>query len=262
MKLFKLVKSIDYVAYPANREVIKISESLNDDIGTLKELILSSVIGILFDKAMLSNLIVGWLGKSKWSLLQIFANYSGANEIIAILVALLVYCMIKNHHKNKKMKESNKNTVEKRDQLIDDFYHILIPSQIEAKSIIEQVQEVSGKDLNTILLLLFQAEHEIDNTMRLLREMRLIEVNGIGQLTEDSSVLIKRIGRSAYVELLRGVLNNLSSLSDILETGYTDQTDLKNRVDNHILSTIFSAISELEPECEPLRVRIAAKHSV
>lgn len=264
MKLFKLVKSIDYVAYPVNREVIKISESLNDDIGTLKELILSGAIGVLFDKTMLSNLIIGWLSKSKWSLLQVFTNYTGANVIIAILVALLVYCLIKKCHKNKRMKESNKNTVEKRDQLIDDFYHILIPSQIEAKSIIEQAQEAQGKDENTILLLLFQAEHEIDNTMRLLREMRLIEVDGTGQLTEDSSVLIKRIGRSAYVELLRGVLNNLSSLSNILEASYTDQTELKNRVDNHILSTIFSVISELEPEYEPLRVRIAAlnNHSI
>lgn len=66
------------------------------------------------------------------------------------------------------------------------------------------------------------------------------------------------------MELLRGVLNNLSSLSDILEASYTDQTELKNRVDNHILSTIFSVISELEPEYEPLRVRIAAlnNHSI
>lgn len=259
MKLFKLVKSIDYVAYPVNREVIKISDALNDDIGTLKELILSGVIGILFDKAMLSSLIIGWFSKSKWPLLQAFANYTGASVIIAILVALLTYCLAKRHHKNKRMKESNKDTIKKRDRLIDDFYHIIIPSQIEAKSIIEQIQEVQGKDDNTILLLLFQAEYEIDNMMRLLREMKLFEVSGIGQLTEDSSLLIKRIGRSAYVELLRGVLNNLASILNILETKYTNQTELKQRVNNNILSNNFSIIPELEPVYKALREKIATQ---
>ena len=118
------------------------------------------------------------------------------------------------------------------------------------------MQEGLGKDKNTILLLLFQAEHEIDNTMRLLHEMRLIEVNGISELTEDSSLLIKRIGRSSYVELLRGVLCNLSSILNILKNSYSDQTELKDRIINNILSKIFTVIPELKSEYEALRVRI------
>lgn len=256
MKLFKLIKSIDYIAYPVNREVIRISESLNDDFGKVKELIISTIIGVLFDKMTFSNMVIGLLVKSKWSLLREFAHFLGAKIIIATLVAILCYIIIKLSHNIKNKTESNKNTIEKRDLLVDDFYHILIPSQIEAKSIIEQVQEVQGKDKNTILLLLFQAEHEIDNTMQYLREMRLLEVDGKGQLTEDSCRLIERIGRPVYVELLRGILFNLSNILKILEDDYSEQSELKSKIELKINSMIFS-IPELKKEYEPLRERIA-----
>lgn len=98
MKLFKHIKSIDYVAYPMNIEVIKISKSINDDIATLNELILSGVIGVLFDKVMLSSMFIGWLSRSQWYLLKSFANLTGANVIIAILIALLAYLLIKAIH--------------------------------------------------------------------------------------------------------------------------------------------------------------------
>jgi len=243
--------------YPVNREVIRISESLNDDFGKLKELIIAAIIGVLFDKMTFSNIVIGLLVKSKWSIFRKFARYPGANTIIATLVALLCYIIFKSCHNNKNKVESNKNTIEKRDQLVDDFYHILIPSQIEAKSIIEQVQEVQGKDNNTILLLLFQAEHEIDNTMQYLRDMRLLEVNGRAELTEESRLLIDRIGRPAYVELLRGILYNLSSISMILEASYPEQSELKQKIDQKIISNIFSVIPELKTEYEPMREKIA-----
>lgn len=61
MKLFKLVKSIDYVTYPVYKELLKISKTVNDSLSNFKTILVSAAIGVLFDASPLSQYIVNLL---------------------------------------------------------------------------------------------------------------------------------------------------------------------------------------------------------
>lgn len=55
MKLFKLIKSIDYVSYPSYKELVKISDAVSNSVATFRDMLISTIVGILFDKTPLSE---------------------------------------------------------------------------------------------------------------------------------------------------------------------------------------------------------------
>lgn len=77
------------------------------------------------------------------------------------IIALLFYAIVCAVHWVAVRYSSNKNTVEKQNNIVDEFYAIAIPQLIEVKSILEQVDEDNSNDDRKKLLLLLQAKHEI-----------------------------------------------------------------------------------------------------
>ena len=243
MKFFKLIKSIDYVAYPSYKELRKISDSITDSVSTFKEIILSSIIGLLFDRLYFSKTIIGFLKGSNINFIKQFASQKGMDVLIATIFALLIYALLIIRKKIKKKISSNKDSISKRNLLIDDFFHIIIPGQIEAKSIVEQIDENKNKDTNTKILLILQAIHQIEYLQEELREMNLFEIDSDGKQSKESKILLDKIGLLTYTELLKGMEVCLMDIWNILnEEEFSEYRVLIEKVNRIIVSTLFEEV--------------------
>lgn len=207
MKLFKLVKSIDYVTYPVYKELLKISKTVNDSLSNFKTILVSAAIGVLFDASPLSQYIVNLLKEQPLPKF-LLKTISGKNAplFLSIIIALLFYAIVCAVHWVAVRYSSNKNTVEKQNDIVDEFYAIAIPQLIEVKSILEQVDEDNSNDDRKKLLLLLQAKHEIQKLNKMLHQMCIIEHGKLGNQTDDSQELAGRIGKCAYITFLEEML--------------------------------------------------------
>lgn len=208
MKLFKLIKSIDYVAYPSYKELVKISDAVTNSITAFRDLLISTIIGVLFDATPLSRCIVSYVQENSSSGIahKIF-SYDGITIYVSILVALFIYGIINLVHFISARWGSNKNTKKKRDVIVYEFYNVAIPQLIEVKSILEQVEETELSEKQKKVLLLLQAKYEICNLYGLLSEMRVIERDRTGKQTDNSNDIYDRISKAAYNTFLMEMLD-------------------------------------------------------
>lgn len=146
MKLFKLIKSIDYVAYPSYKELVKISDAVTNSIETFRDMLISAIIGVLFDVTPLSGCIVSLIKENNSTdIVQKIISYEDITIFISIFITLIVYGAINLVHFIYARWGSNKNTKKKRDIIVYEFYNVAIPQLIEVKSILEQVKEIEAK---------------------------------------------------------------------------------------------------------------------
>ena len=142
MKLFKLIKSIDYVSYPAYKELVKISDAVCNSVATFRDMLVSTIVGILFDKTPLSECILTCLSnKFPGGTIENIAKYENSPLILSIIIAVAFFGLFKLVYFIKTRWGSNKNTKKKRDILVHEFYNVAIPQLIEVKSIIEQIKD-------------------------------------------------------------------------------------------------------------------------
>lgn len=223
MKLFKLIKSLDYVGYPSYKELIKISHSVSSSVANIRGLLISAIVGVLFDKTPLSKELIALISKRyPGGLIERIATYENAPIIISVAIATSVYLLIILGHFICTRWGSNKDKKSKRDILVYEFYNVAIPQLIEVKSILEQVEgDDSGEDRKKLLLLL-QAKHEICELYRLLHGMKIIEKRRCGSLTDSSSILCNRIGKCTYTTFQKEMLNIMSEIYIQLSTSYKD----------------------------------------
>jgi len=259
MKLFKLIKSIDYVSYPSYKELVKISNAVSNSIDTFRDLLLSTIIGVLFDKTPLSECLLQCLAeKFPNSIAEQIAAYDNSSLILSIIIAVLAFCAIKLFYFIKARININKNTKKKRDVLVHEFYNIAIPQLIEVKSIIEQTTEDTSGDHRKKLLLLLQAKYEVCDLNRSLFEMNIIERDKTGLQTKDSHILSDRISKCAYINFLEEMLDiieiiykELSAISDdYLEN---DINDIRATIN---ASGVFDKLKELKPKLTEIKAKI------
>ena len=76
MKLFKLIKSIDYVTYPAYKELVRISNTVSDSVRAFRNVLISAIAGVLFNLTPLSNLMLAKIkGQSSSGIIEKIINY-------------------------------------------------------------------------------------------------------------------------------------------------------------------------------------------
>ena len=233
MKLFKLIKSIDYVTYPSYRELVKIRNAVSNSLASFRNILISSMIGVLFEVAPISDYIVTkFMNNHPVGCCKARSDYENTSLLISIVVALIAYLIISLVRSVCIRFRSNKDTKSKRDTLVYEFYKIAIPQLIEVKSILEQMDEKPSRYERKKKLLLLQAKHEICDLYRLVSEMRVIERKKMGLLTQESKVLHDRIGKSTYSIFLE----------EMLETMY----DIYSKLSGYNVSKIQDEIEEIK----------------
>ena len=122
MKLFKLIKSIDYVTYPAYKELVRISNTVSDSVRAFRDILISAIAGVLFNLTPLSNLILSKIkGQSPSGIIEKIINYENTPIFISIIAAIIIYGGINLVKAIQIRWGSNKNTKPKRDIYYTNF---------------------------------------------------------------------------------------------------------------------------------------------
>ena len=259
MKLFKLIKSIDYVSYPAYKELVKISDAVSNSISNFRDMIISTVAGVLFDNTVLSNCILTYLANNvSNSTIKKFAEHENSSIILSIAIAIMIFVLIKITCFIKKRWGSNKNTKKKRDILLYEFYNVAIPQLIEVKSIIEQIQEDESGEKRKKLLLALQAKHEICDLYRSIFDMKIIEKNKTGIQTDASHTLSCRISKCAYINFLEEMLDIMYMIYTELSTECHDSVkddidDIRSTINS---SGVFNEVEEIKNKLQDVKSKI------
>lgn len=262
MKLFKLIKSIDYVSYPSYKELVKISDAVSNSITTFRDMLISTVAGVLFEKTPLSECILTCLAnKFPGGTIENIAKYENSAILLSIIIAVTIFGLLKLAHFIKARWGSNKNTKKKRDILVHEFYNVSIPQLIEVKSIIEQMKDDESEEEQKIALLLLQAKYEICDLYRSIFNMNIIENEKNGLQTDDSYTLSSRIGKCAYINFLKEMLDIMCVIFTELSENYSDMAkddieDIRSIINS---SGVFSKVNELESKLQEIRKKITPK---
>jgi len=251
MKLFKLIKTSDYVSYPIYKELVKINDSISNSITTFRDVLISTIVGVLFDKTPVSNQLL-MFAKSFFpnNIIGEMAQFEGASILLSTSIGFLFYGLIKFYHFMKTRLTSNKNSKRKRDCLVDEFYKLAIPQLIEVKSMLEQVEEIEtkdAKDLRKKILILLQAKHEICDLYNFIYSMHVIERGKKGVQTNDSTILISRISQCAYKNFLEEMLDLLHTIYSNLKMNCCDNAkdDMEKVLSVINSSGVFDKIQEV-----------------
>ncbi len=256
MKLFKLIKSIDYVSYPAYKELVKISDAVSNSIANFRDMIVSTFVGVLFDKTPLSCYIITYVKNNvSNSVVKDIVQCQNADLILSIFIGITIFLLIKTVCFIISRFGSNKNTKKKRDILVHEFYNVAIPQLIEVKSIMEQIQEDNSCDNRKKTLLLLQAKHEICDLYRNILNMNIIEKNKTGVKTDDSFLLSCRISNCAYINFLDEMLDIMYMIYTELHTGCCeaakeDIEDIRSTINS---SGIFNKVDEIQEKLQSIR---------
>ena len=234
MKFHKLVKSIDYVTYPVLIELRKTNNILGNSLSSFRNLIISAVMGVLFDITPMSEFIIeDILKKSSFKRIAMFGNCRDADKIIAICLAGLLYGVLYFRHIIMERWGSNKDTVDERKEITFEFYKVVIPGLISAKSLVEQHDDSKGNEDKQFLLLL-QAKHELEELLCLLSRLDVIEIDEkTNLLTHDSKDVLDQIGKEAYCTVLIEIL-------ECIQDVYTKIQNCSSKPVNNTLSELKS----------------------
>lgn len=255
MKFYKLIKSIDYVNYPSYKELVKISDSVSNSVIAFRDMLISIAVGVLFEVAPLSTCILSCLAeKFPNKVMKAITEYKNSSAILSIIIATIVFLIFRFVRFVILRWGSNKNTKQKRDLLVHEFYRVSIPQLIEIKSIIEQMrEEPSGEDRKKTLLLL-QAKHEMCDLYGNLFEMKIIEKDKTGMQTDDSHILSSRIGKSAYIAFLEEMLELLEIIYE--ELSKSGNSNVKKDMDDiRSLINISGGFKINEIECQLKKIK-------
>ena len=261
MKLFKLIKSMDYVTYPIYKELVQISDAIGNSITAFRDMLISTIIGVIFEVTPISNLVVDYL-KEKYpdpeSFINKFVSYADITVFISILFALIVFFLINLVQFFISRWGSNKNTKRKRDVIVYEFYNVAIPQLIEVKSILEQMNDDdSGEDRKKLLLLL-QAKHGVCDLYSLLFGMHIVERDKSGVQTTNSRILNSRISMFAYTTFLEELLEILFSIYSELTNNYTDSAkeDIDDICATINSSGVFNQVPQLDTRLREIQRQI------
>lgn len=259
MKLFKLIKSIDYVSYPSYKELVKISDAVSNSIANFREMLISTVVGVLFNQTPLSERILSCLAnKFPNSTVEKIAKYENSPIILSIIIAITIFCLIRLAYFIKARWRSNKNTKKKRDILVHEFYNVAIPQLIEVKSIVEQIKDDKSGEKRKKVLLLLQAKHEICDLYRSLFDMNIIENDKTGLQTDASYTLSNRISKCAYINFLEEMLDIMYVIYTELSTNCNDSAeddvgDICSAINS---SGVFDKVKDIEGQLQKIKNKI------
>lgn len=262
MKLFKLIKSIDYVNYPSYKVLVKISDTLSNSINNLYEIVFSVIVGVIFDKAPISACIAIFItNKYPNGTLETIVLNDNFSLVFSIVASTIVFGIIKLMHFIKVRWGSNKNTKEKRDSLVREFYNVAIPQLIEVKSIVEHVEEYKSCEMRKEKLLLLQAKYEVFELYRHLKSMNIIENDKSGVQTSDSNILSNRISKCAYICFLEEMLDVMFDIYIKLsvDNDYSAQEDAKEIRELINSSGVFTKEDSVKLKLEEIRNTINKK---
>ena len=230
MKFYKLIKSIDYVTSPVYEELCAIRKEITNTINDTKSLVISIIAGLLSNSTELFNSVQNklLLSVEKPNLVK-FIESDFFRVLCPIIVIVFVYFFIKAFtffYTHVKLScEENKDSKEKRDILVDRFYHQIIPQLIEIKSLTEKAATLSAQDDERKKLLLYlQAKHELKRLLYELKRMQVFEKDTTGLMKKDSTILVDRIGDMTYNLVLAELLDIIALFFDHFYTcQYSDQ---------------------------------------
>lgn len=260
MKLFKLIKSMDYVTYPSYKELVKISDAVTNSMSNFRDIIISAIIGLLFETSPLSGYILAPF-KEKFPNLPVWNDvvaYKNLSLFLSILIAVLVFFIIKCASEIYIRIESNKSTKRKRDILVYEFYNVAIPQLIEVKSILEQMKEDDSEEERKKVLFLLQAKYEVCELYRFLCDMKVVERDKTGMQTNDSSTLYNRISKCAYITFLSEMLDIMFEIVNGLcnSCPKTAQQDI-SEIYSFLNSTgIFDNVAEIKEQLSEIKTKL------
>ena len=203
MRLYKLIQSIDYVTYPAYKELARIREAIGNHISNTRDAVLASIIGVLFERTPLSAGIICHFKTSQF--MNSLSNILGKDNLtlfISIVIAIGFFLMLKALGFICSRWGSNKDTKKKRDIIVTEFYSVAIPQLIEVKGLMEKMTEVASIEDPKKKLLLSQARYEVRELYDLIIRLRIVECNKQGKETEYSRIVQSRISAFAYTSFM------------------------------------------------------------
>lgn len=214
MRLFKLIQSIDYVTYPAYRELARISDTIGNHFSNIRDAIIACIIGTLFEKAPISSTFIGILeSKSFFPFLAAKLGSENLPLFTSIILAILVFLILKLIEFICARWGSNKSTKKKRDAIIHEFYSVAIPRMIKVKGLIEKMDEEESCKGQKKRLLLAQARYEVRELYGLILRLKIVEHSRNGKQTSASFIVQSRISKFAYTSFMLELL-------DIIQTIY------------------------------------------
>lgn len=259
MKFFKLIKSYDYVTYPSYKELKKISLALSSS----KNIIISAIIGKLASGTPISYEITKKIYFSTSELSQLTTtevNQLIANKEtwVALIIALVVYGLIRIKQKIEVLFKNDKATPEQRHELVYEFFNLIVSQLIEVKSLLKQVEERSSLSENkNNYLLLLQATYEITDLHYTLAKMKIIDKGKSGELTKESEAVLYQIGMQTYSKILSEILDSITETYDKLQAYDLDEKkEAIEKLENTLInSTVF-------PKCQCVKenLNVVKKH--
>lgn len=241
MKLFKLIKSVDYVTYPTYKEVTEINKKLGDSLSNYRDVLITTAVGLFLNTTFVSNIIIDHLKKAYASVTLIgrFVRCEAASEVIALVAAIILYFLIKLIHWICYLLSTNKNTQEKRDAIVHEFFNVIIPQLVGIRSIIEKYNKASSVHSRKRILLLVQASHEISELFSDLSKMRIIEKDSKGNITKQSDELLQRIGNSTFATVLDIMVDTAQDIYKEVKTLAVSESTLSDELSS--LTFIFNS---------------------
>lgn len=179
MKLFKLTKTLDYINHPIHEELIKISHAVTDSMASLRDMLVSAFLSTLFSLVFINRGII-------CRIRGVLSPYilSIDTELLSLLLysisAFGFYYVLKIVRHLINERKSNKDTFKKREALARKFYSLAVPQLIEARSIMELIEEkyaicINLSDERIKKLLLHQAKHGICVLISCLKELNIVD---------------------------------------------------------------------------------------
>lgn len=257
MKLFRLIKSIDYVSYPIYKELVKISNTINNSIGNLRDIIISTIIGILLDSSSLSQNVacklITLFPCGTFVKVYSWLGVNGMGRILSFSLVVFVFLLLRLCAFVKDLFKSNKDTKEKRDILAFEFYNVVLPQLKEIESMIEEINE-TNKDANNDLLIL-RAKHEACDLYKTVFNMKVFEYDSKKQQTKASEIMIQRIGKDAYELFIKELLETMVVIYTLLKgSDYDDASDEIKATFNQ--TGVFDVVEGLNTRLAEVRKRI------
>ena len=263
MKIFKLIKSINYVSYPVYKEIVKISDAVSNSIGSFRDMLIATIVGIMFDKTPLSKALLNCIAnKFPSDTAERITSNENYTILLSIFIAVTIFLLFKLVYIIKTRWGKNNNTKKKRDKLVYEFYNVAIPQLIEIKSIIEEIQENHFMEQRKKTFLLLIAKHEIVNLNRILYDMRIIENDKTGLQTNDSYTLLSRISKCAYINFVEEMLDILFIIFTELsqhcaESAKEDINEIRTIINS---SGVFDQVYEIDFKLTNIRSKINCRN--
>lgn len=253
MKTYKIVDSLTYVTYPIYQEIIEIKGAVSNTISSLRNILISAIISTLFSSTPICKYILERINESSTcDIIKIITGYKGTPIFLAIALALCVYTIIKLIEFINSRWRSNKNTKEKQDRIIKDFYFLALPNSVIIKSKLEKIKETVDMDKDKKLLFLMQAKIAFVDLYNDVTRMHIVEYADPEKqvLTHDSEELLNRISKCAYTTFLVDLMNSLYDIISQLHDGYSvpAKKDIDDLYSYFFMNGIFAQLEVTKDE--------------